>query len=122
MRNVLVNHIRPYVFGELFSKNKLIKDILGTLLDKNDKKFTLMRLRPYFLKWKNSSEVLSQRILISQNLVERKEYNENKLTILKKYFDKWVLISKLYKYIGKAKNSEEKRQKFFGTLNMINGT
>ena len=121
MRNVLVNHIRPYVFGELFSKNKLIKDTLGTLLDKNDKKFTLMRLRPYFLKWKNSSEVLSQRILISQNLVERKEYNENKLTILKKYFDKWVLISKLYKYIGKAKNSEEKRQKFFGTLNMING-
>ena len=24
MRNVLVNHVRPYVFGELFSKNKLI--------------------------------------------------------------------------------------------------
>ena len=121
MRNVLVNHVRPYVFGELFSKKILIKDTLGALLENNDKKFTLMRLRPYFLKWKYSSEFLSQRLLISQNLVERKEYNEKKLTILKKYFDKWVLISKLYKYIGKAKNSEEKRQKFFGTLNMING-
>ena len=33
MRNVLVNHVRPYVFGELFSKNKLIKDILGELLE-----------------------------------------------------------------------------------------
>ena len=50
-----------------------------------------------------------------------KENNEQKLVILKKYFDKWVLLSNLYKYIGKAKNEEEKKQKFFGTLNMING-
>ena len=121
MRNVLVNHIRPYVFGELFSKNKLIKDVFGNLLSKYDKRFTLMRLRPYFLKWKYTSEFLSQRMIKSQNLIERKEYNEQKLVILKKYFDKWVLLSNLYKYIGKAKNEEEKRQKFFGTLNMING-
>ena len=121
MRNVLVNHIRPYVFGELFSKNKLIKDTLGDLLSKYDKKFTFMRLRPYFLKWKITSDILSERILRSQNLVERKEYYQQKLVLLKKYFDKWVLLSNLYKYIGKAKNEEEKRQKFFGTLNMING-
>ena len=121
MRNVLVNHIRPYVFGELFSKNKLIKETLYTLLSKYDEKFTLIRLKPYFLKWKNTSQLLSQRMLKSQNLLERKEYNEQKLVILKKYFDKWVLLSNLYKYIGKAKNEEEKRNKFFGTLNMING-
>ena len=121
MRNVLVNHIRPYVFGELFSKNKLIKETLYTLLSKYDEKFTLIRLKPYFLKWKNTSQLLSQRMQKSQNLLERKEYNEQKLVILKKYFDKWVLLSNLYKYIGKAKNEEEKRNKFFGTLNMING-
>ena len=121
MRNVMVNHIRPYVFNELFSKKMLIKDTLAALLEKYDRRFTLMRLRPYFLKWKYSSDYLSQRILKSQMLVAKKEYNENKLMILKKYFDKWVLLSNLYKYIGKAKNSEEKRQKFFGTLNMING-
>ena len=63
MRNVLVNHVRPYVFNELFSKNKLIKDILGELLTKYDRRFTLLRLRPYFLKWKNSSDFLSQRIM-----------------------------------------------------------
>jgi hypothetical protein len=62
-----------------------------------------MRLRPYFLKWKYTSEFLSQRMIKSQNLIERKEYNEQKLVILKKYFDKWVLLSNLYKYIGKAK-------------------
>jgi len=32
MRNVLVNHVRPLVFDELFSKNKLIKDTMGDLL------------------------------------------------------------------------------------------
>jgi hypothetical protein len=121
MRNVLVNHVRPYVFGELFSKNRLIKDILGTLLEKYDRRFTLLRLRPYFLKWKYSSDYLSQRLKKSKDLFNKKADNENKLTLLKKYFDKWVLLSNLYKYIGKAQNAEEKRQKFFGTLNMING-
>ena len=121
MRNVLVNHVRPYVFGELFSKNKLIKDILGELLEKYDRRFTLLRLRPYFLKWKNTSDFLTQRITKSKDLVNKKVDNESKLTLLKKYFDKWVLLSNLYKYIGKAQNAEEKRQKFFGTLNMING-
>ena len=121
MRNVLVNHVRPYVFGELFSKNKLIKDILGDLLEKYDRKFTLLRLRPYFLRWKNSSDFLSQRLQKSKDLLNKRMDNENKFTLLKKYFDKWVLLSNLYKYIGKAQNAEEKRQKFFGTLNMING-
>ena len=121
MRNVLVNHIRPYVFNELFSKNKLIKDTLFNILSKYDDKFTLIRLKPYFMKWKNTADYLSNRILVSQYLVNKKENNEQKLVILKKYFDKWVLLSNLYKYIGKAKNEEEKKQKFFGTLNMING-
>ncbi len=121
MRNVLVNHVRPYVFGELFSKNRLTKDILGQLLEKYDRRFTYLRLRPYFLKWKYSSDYLSQRLKKSKDLFNKKADNENKLALLKKYFDKWVLLSNLYKYIGKAQNAEEKRQKFFGTLNMING-
>ena len=68
MRNVLVNHVRPYVFGELFSKNRLIKDILGQLLEKYDRRFTYLRLRPYFLKWKYSSDYLSQRLKKSKDL------------------------------------------------------
>ena len=92
MRNVLVNHVRPYVFGELFSKNKLIKDMLRELLEKYDRRFTLLRLRPYFLKWKNSSDYLSQRLLISKDLLEKKVDKESRLTLLKKYFDKWVLL------------------------------
>ena len=121
MRNVLVNHVRPYVFNELFSKNKLIKDILGELLMKYDKRFTILRIRPYFIKWRNSTDLLSQRLSKSKRLIDKKIDNENKLNLLKKYFEKWVLLSNLYKYIGKAQNAEEKRQKFFGTLNMING-
>ena len=121
MRNVLVNYVRPIVFDELFSKNKLIKDKLRELLLRYDSRFTILRIRPYFLKWKNTSDVLSNRILKSKELFYKKLKKENKLTLLKKYFEKWVLMSNLYKYIGKAKNADEKKQKFFGTLNMVNG-
>jgi hypothetical protein len=121
MRNVLVNHIRPIVFNELFSKKKLIKDKLRDLLLGNDRRFTLLRIRPYFLKWKNSADVLSNRILKSKALFNKKAQKEDKLNIIKKYFDKWVQMKNLYNYIGKAKNADEKAQKFFGTLNIVNG-
>ena len=35
--------------------------------------------------------------------------------------DEWILRTNLDKYIGKAKDAEEKKKKFFGTLDMING-
>ena len=121
MRKVLVNHIRPYVFDKLFSKKKLIRDILGDLLSRNDKRFTYLRIRPYFLKWKNNSDLLSERNLKCRELFDKKEEKENKKNILRNYFDKWVTMKNLYKYIGQAKNADEKRKKFFGAMNMVNG-
>ena len=35
--------------------------------------------------------------------------------------DEWILRTNLAKYIGKAKDAEEKKQKFFGTLDLMNG-
>ena len=121
MRNVLVNHVRPIVFNELFSKNKLIKDILRDLLLKYEEKMDYLRVQSNFLKWKNASDILTKRISISKELLFKKEKNENKLTKLKKYFDKWALLKNLYKYIGKSNDAEEKAQKFFGTINIVNG-
>ena len=121
MRKVLVNHIRPYVFGELFSKNKLIKDILGPLLIKTDERNLFLKLQEYFYKWRDTSNLLSLRLYKSKQLLDKKEKDTEKLSILKKYFEKWALIKNLEKYIGKAQNAEEKRQKFFGTINMVNG-
>ena len=121
MRNVLVNHVRPYVFDELFSKNKLIKDILGELLIKLNIKNSLIKLQEYLQKWRDTSELMSLRLFKSKQLLDKREKDEEKLTILKKYFDKWATIKNLSKYIGQAKNAEEKRKKFFGTLNIING-
>ena len=121
MRNVLVNHVRPYVFDELFSKNKLIKNVLGELLMKLDIKNSLIKLQEYFIKWRDTSELISLRLYKSKQLIDKKEKDEEKLAILKKYFDKWATVKNLTKYIGKAKNEEEKRKKFFGTLNIVNG-
>ena len=121
MRNVLVNHVRPYVFDELFSKNKLIKNVLSELLIKYHERLKLLTLNDYLQRWRYSSNLMSLRLIKSKQLLDKKEQDENKLYILKKYFDKWVLIKNLTKYMGKAKNAEEKRKKFFGTLNIVNG-
>ena len=121
MRNVLVKHTRPYVFGKIFSKKLLIKEKLMKLLSDYEEKLKYLKLKEYFLRWKNSSDIISQRIEKGKNLIDIKENVTNKISLLKKYFDKWSLISNLYKYIGKAKNAEDKKQKFFGTVTMING-
>ena len=121
MRNVLVNHIRPYVFDKLFSKNKLIRDILGDLLSRYDKRFTYLRIRPYFLKWKNNSDFLSERNLKCRELFDKKNQKEDKINVLRNYFDRWVTMKNLYNYIGQAKNADEKRKKLFGAMNMVNG-
>ena len=75
MRNVLVNHVRPFVFDELFSKNKLIKNVLGELLLKVDMKNSLIKLQEYFNKWRDTSDLLSLRLFKSKQLVDKKEKN-----------------------------------------------
>ena len=35
--------------------------------------------------------------------------------------DEWILRTNLYKYMGKAKDAEERKQKFFGTISLMNG-
>ena len=121
MEKTLVNHTRPIVWDELFSRTKLAKKTLRNLLEKNDRKFTLLRIKPYFHKWNIIANFLRNRILKSKNLVIRKGDEEQKKKILKKYMDKWNLKANLYKYIGKSRKSEEKRQKFLGAYEMLNG-
>ena len=121
INKTLVNHVRPQVWDELFSRKKLIKDILGNLLESKDKKFTALRIRPYFRKWHAIANFLRRRIEKSERLVIRKGDEKQRKKILKKYLDEWILRTNLEKYIGKAKDAEEKRQKFFGALNLIDG-
>ena len=51
----------------------------------------------------------------------KKGDDEQRKKLLKKYLDEWILRTNLVKYIGKAKDAEEKKQKFFGTINIMNG-
>ena len=121
MEKTLVNHTRPMVWDELFSRSKLAKSTIKKLLERNDTKYTLLRIKPYFHKWKKIANFLRNRILKTKTLVLKKGDEENKRILLKKYLDRWNLKTNLYKYIGKTKKSEEKRQKFLGAYNMLNG-
>ena len=121
MEKTLVNHARPLVWDELFSRTKLAKNTLKRLLERNDTKYTLLRIKPYFHKWHIISNFLRNRILKSRTLVIKKGNEEQKRIILKKYFDKWNLKANLAKYIGRTKKAEEKRQKFLGAYQMLNG-
>ena len=121
MEKTLVNHTRPKVWDELFSRSKLAKSTMKKLLERNDTKYTLLRIKPYFHKWKIIANFLRNRILKSKTLVIKKGNEEQKRIILKKYLDRWSLKANLDKYIGKTKKAEEKRQKFLGAYNMLNG-
>ena len=121
INRTLVNHIRPKVWDEFFSRKKLLKEAMGKLLAKNDKRYTALRIRPYFMRWDAIANFLKRRILKSEKLVIKKGDDKQRKKLLKKYMDEWILRTNLAKYIGKAKDAEEKKQKFFGTLDLMNG-
>ena len=73
------------------------------------------------MRWDAIANFLKRRILKSEKLVIKKRDDEQRKKLLKKYLDEWILRTNLYKYIGKAKDAEEKKQKFFGTIDLING-
>jgi len=121
MNRTLVRHVREEVWDDLFSRSKLAKETLGSLLTRKDKRFSALRLRPYFMRWDAIANFLKRRILKSEKLVIKKGDDQQRKKLLKKYLDEWILRTNLDKYIGKAKDAEEKKKKFFGTLDMING-
>ena len=121
MEKTLVNHTRPLVWDELFSRTKLAKSTMKKLLERNDTKYTLLRIKPYFHKWKIIANFLRNRILKSKTLVIKKGNEEQKRIILKKYMDRWNMKASLYKYVGKTKKAEEKRLKFLGAYEMLKG-
>ena len=121
MSKTLVNHVRPMVWDEFFSRKKLAKETLSNLLLRKDKRFSALRLRPYFMRWDAIANFLKRRILKSEKLVIKKGDDAQRKKLLKKYLDEWILRTNLDKYIGKAKDAEDKKQKFFGTINLING-
>ena len=121
MEKTLVNHTRPIVWDELFSRTKLQKSTMSKLLEQNDHKFTMIRMKPYFKRWNIISNFLRNRILKSKALVIKKGDEVQRKNILKRYIDKWNLKANLYKYIGRNRKAEEKRHKFLGAYEMLNG-
>ena len=106
MSRTLVNHIRPIVWDEMFSRKKLIKEKLADLLSRKDKRFSALRIRPYFMRWDAIANFLKRRLLKSEKLVIKKGDDAQRKKLLKKYLDEWILRTNLDKYIGKAKDAE----------------
>ena len=78
MLKTLVGHARPLVWDELFSRTKLAKNTMKRLLEKNDRKYILLRIKPYFHKWHIISYFLRNRILKIKDLVIKKAKEEQK--------------------------------------------
>ncbi|MGL4948360.1 MAG: hypothetical protein ACRC42_03155, partial [Mycoplasma sp.] len=121
LSKVLVNHVRPIVFDELFAENKWAKEYFGNLLMERDERYTLLRIKPYFEKWRYITDWLKKRNWRSKKLVDKRELDEDNLNNWKKYFNTWRLKSDWDRYISKSKNQEEQKRKFFATLDLING-
>ena len=77
----MVNHVRPIVWDQLFAHKKWSKDYLRKLLLEKDEKFTALRIRPYFIKWRDTAKYLSKRFLKSKNLVNRRELDEKNISM-----------------------------------------
>ena len=122
VEKVMVNHIRPEVWEQLFAQKKWAKEFLARLLMEKDPKFTALRIRPYFNKWRDTARHLSKRALKSKRLVNRRELDEKNKKLLAKNFNDWAVRSLLLKYMRKNKDAEEQKKKFFGLLSLVKGT
>ena len=122
IERVMVNHVRPIVWEELFAAQKWAREFLAKLLSEKDPKFSLVRAKGFFDKWRDNTKKIAQRNLRSKNLIHKKELDEKNKKLLSKYFNEWALRANLLKYIGKCKDHENRKKKFFGTLNILNGT
>ena len=78
--------IKALVWDDIFSRTKLAKATMKRLLGKNDRKYTLLRIKPYFHKWRIISNFIRNRILKSKDLVIKKAKEEQKRII----FVAWV--------------------------------
>ena len=122
LEKVMVSHVRPIVWEELFGYKKWAKERLARLLLEKDKRFTFLRLRPWFNRWRDAAKFLSKRNLKSKRLVNKKELDEKNKKLMSKYFNEWALRSNLIKFIGKTRDLEAQKKKFYGVMNLFNGT
>ena len=94
----------------LSERKKLLKEALGKLLAKNDRRYTALRIRPYFMRWDAIANFLKRRILKSEKLVIKKGDDEQRKKILKKYMDEWVMRTNL------EKNTQEPIKNYLRSL------
>lgn len=106
----------------MFGENKWAKEALAKLLTEKDYRFTMLRLRPFFDRWKQKALKLQNRSLRSKNLVRKRERKENRLSVLEKYFNNWLLRANIAKYINKNQDQEDQKKKFFAALDILSGT
>ena len=74
--------IKALVWNDIFSRTKLAKATMKIWLEKNDRIYTLLRIKPYFHKWHIISNFIRNQILKSKDLVIKKAKEEQKRIIL----------------------------------------
>ena len=117
IQKVLVKHVRPLVWYELFGSTYDRLALLRNLLLK-DERFKALRMRPYWDKWLSFCKTYRDRMLKSRKVVDIRAKNDALLALLKRLFDKWRMITS----IKKKDDNENQKRKFFGFITLMNGS
>ena len=109
LQGVLVRHVRPIVWEQLFAQSKWAKEFLGKLLQEKDPRYTALRIKPYFDKWKDNVNKLNQRNDKLKALLNIRDQNEKNKNTMRKYLVEWALRAGIERYKQKLKDEQLKR-------------
>ena len=121
IQKVLVKHVRPLVFQMLRGPLDNQRDILRRLFLK-DSRWKMIRIYPYLKKWIDYMRSLNLISSKGRNLFDIRNASEMRKITLKKYFDKWVYLSKIHHISDQTFDAEREKNKFMGLLKIFEGT
>ena len=121
IQKVLVKYIRPIVFDILMAKYKKGRNILKSLLLR-DEHWKLLRLKPFWDRWKDLIRAFRRKSEKGRKLIDLRNNQDKKKRDLTKFFSKWAFLSKFSKLQGNNNIIEMTKTKKNGMEKIVNGS
>ena len=121
IQKVLVKYIRPIVFDILMAKYKKGRNILKSLLLR-DEHWKLLKLKPFWDRWRDLIRAYRRKSEKGRKLIDLRNTQDKKKRDLTKFFSKWAFLSKFSKLQGNHNIIEIAQVKKKGIDKIINGS